>query len=36
VARDRTMLDGVINFAVQDSSTRDHVLSMFQGMQMAR
>ena len=36
VARDRTMLDGVVNFAVQDSATRDHVLSVFQGIQMAR
>ncbi|HYM81967.1 MAG TPA: hypothetical protein VEY91_11245 [Candidatus Limnocylindria bacterium] len=34
-ARDRTMLDGILNLAVQDSSTRDHVMTLFRGMQMA-
>ena len=35
VAKDRTMVDGVINLAVQDSVMRDHVLTLLQGMQMA-
>ena len=36
VAKDRTMVDGVINLAVQDSLMRDHVLTLLQGMQMAQ
>ena len=36
MARDQTMVDGVINFAVQDSIMRDHVLTLFKGMQMAK
>ncbi len=35
VARDRTLLDGVIQFAVQDTAMRGHVLTLFKGMQMA-
>jgi len=35
VARDQMLLDGVIQFAVQDSSTRRHILTLFKGMQMA-
>jgi hypothetical protein len=35
VAKDQTMMDGVIGLAVQDSSMRAHVLTLFKGMQMA-
>ena len=35
VARDQMLLDGVIQFAVQDSSSRRHILTLFKGMQMA-
>ena len=35
VATDRTRLDGVISLAVQDSSTKDHVVTLVRGMQMA-
>ncbi len=35
VAQDRTLMDGAINFAVQDSSMRDHLMTLFRGMQMA-
>lgn len=35
IAKDPTMLDGIINLAVQDSSMKDHVLTLFKGMQMA-
>ena len=34
VAKDRTMVDGVLNLAVQDSSMRTHVMTLFQGMAM--
>lgn len=36
VATDRTLLDGTIHFAVQDSSMRDHLMTLFKGMEMAR
>ncbi len=35
MAKNTSMLDGVINLAVQDPVTRDHVLTLFKGMQMA-
>lgn len=35
VATDRMLLDGAIHFAVQDSSTRDHVMTLVKGMEMA-
>ena len=35
VAKNPTMLDGVINLAVQDPTTKDHVMTLFHGMQMA-
>jgi len=35
VAEDRTRLDSVLGFAVQDSSTKQHVITLFKGMQMA-
>ena len=35
MAKDRTMMDGMINVAVQDSMMRDHVMTLFKGMQMA-
>ena len=35
VAQDRALMDGTIHFAVQDSSMRDHVMTLFRGMQMA-
>lgn len=34
VARDRTMIDGVLNLAVQDSSMKTHVLTLLRGMEM--
>ena len=36
VARDPTALDAVIGLAVQDSTMREHVMTLFKGMQMAR
>ncbi len=35
VAKDQSMLDGVLNLAVQDPVMKDHVLTLFKGMQMA-
>ncbi len=34
MAQDRTMLDGIVNVAVQDTAMRSHVMALFQGMQM--
>ena len=34
MAQDRTMLDGVLNLAVQDTAMRSHVMALFKGMQM--
>jgi len=34
VAQDQSILDGVINLAVQDTAMRAHVLTLFKGMQM--
>lgn len=34
VARDPMLLDGVIQFAVQDTSMRRHMMTLFKGMQM--
>jgi hypothetical protein len=34
VAKDRTLMDGAINFAVQDSSMRDHLMTLVKGMEM--
>ncbi len=34
VAKDQTMLDGVINLAVQDSMMREHVMTLIKGIQM--
>ena len=34
VARDPMLLDGVLQFAVQDSSMRKHVMTLFKGMQI--
>lgn len=35
VAADRQRLDAVLGLAVQDSSTKEHVLALLKGMQMA-
>lgn len=35
MAQDETTVDGIINVAVQDSSMRRHVMTLFRGMQMA-
>ena len=35
VARNSTMLDGVIGLAVQDPAMKDHVLTLLKGIQMA-
>jgi hypothetical protein len=34
VGRDRSLMDGAIQYAVQDSSMRDHLMTLFRGMQM--
>jgi hypothetical protein len=34
IARDRTKLDGIVQFAVQDTAMRSHVVSLLQGIQM--
>jgi hypothetical protein len=34
MASNQTMVDGVLNLAVQDSTMREHVLTLFKGMQM--
>jgi hypothetical protein len=34
VAKDRTLMDGAINFAVQDSSMRDHLMTLVKGIEM--
>jgi hypothetical protein len=34
VARDRSLLDGTIQFAMQDPETRGHMLTLLRGMQM--
>lgn len=36
VARDRSLLEGAIQFAVQDSSGRDHLMTLFRGMEMSQ
>ncbi len=35
VEKNPTMLDGAINLAVQDPATKDHVMTLFRGIQMA-
>jgi tellurite resistance protein len=35
LAKDRTMVDGIINVAVQDPATKDHLMTLFRGMEMA-
>ena len=35
IARDPTMVDGVLNLAVQDSTMKGHVMTLLKGMQMA-
>jgi hypothetical protein len=35
-ARDRSLLEGAIQFAVQDSSERDHLMTLFRGMEMSQ
>ena len=34
VATDRTLMEGTIHFAVQDTSMRDHLKTLFRGMEM--
>ena len=34
VATDRTMMEGAINFAVQDSAMRNDLMTLFRGMEM--
>jgi hypothetical protein len=34
IAQDRTILDGVLNLAVQDTAMKSHILSVFTGMKM--
>ncbi|HEY2955283.1 MAG TPA: hypothetical protein VGK89_08550 [Candidatus Eisenbacteria bacterium] len=36
VAQDQTVLDGVLNLAVQDSAMRAHILTLFEGMRMMK
>jgi hypothetical protein len=35
LATDRELMDGAVHFAVQDSSMRDHLMTLFKGMEMA-
>jgi len=35
VARNTTALDGVIGLAVQDPATKEHLMTLFRGMEMA-
>ncbi len=35
VATDRSMMEGAIQFAVQDTAMRGHLMTLFRGMQMA-
>ena len=35
VAKDPTLLDGALNLAMQDAAMKQHVLTLFKGMQMA-
>jgi hypothetical protein len=35
MAQNQTAVDGIINMAVQDSTMREHVMTLFKGMQMA-
>ena len=34
IAQDRTILDGVLNLAVQDTAMKSHILAVFTGMKM--
>ena len=34
IARDQTMIDGVLNFAVQDTVMKSHLMGVLQGMKM--
>lgn len=34
IGRDRSLMDGAIQYAVQDSAMRDHLMTLFRGMQM--
>jgi hypothetical protein len=36
MASDRTMVDGILNVAVQDSGMRDHVVTLIDGMRMVK
>lgn len=36
VAKDQMMIDGILNTAAQDSTMREHLMTLFKGMQMAR
>lgn len=36
IARDRTMMDGVVHLAVQDSATRFHLLTLVRGITIGR
>jgi hypothetical protein len=35
IAKDQTMVDGILNLAAQDSVMQGHLMSVLQGMQMA-
>lgn len=35
MAREQTIVDGILNTAMQDSSMRTHLMTLFKGMQMA-
>ena len=34
IARDQTMIDGILNLAVQDTVMRSHVMGVLQGINM--
>jgi len=35
MSKEQTMIDGVLNLAVQDAAMKEHVLTLLKGMQMA-
>jgi len=36
MAKDQTMVDGILNVAAQDPGMRGHIMTLFKGMQMAK
>lgn len=36
MAKDQTMVDGILNMAVQDPEMQTHIMTLFQGMRLAK